>query len=579
MFLPLTQKEALALGWERLDVILVTGDAYIDSPYIGVAVIGKVLADAGFRVGIIAQPDVSCDCDISRFGEPELFWGVTSGCMDSMIANYTATKKRRKSDDLTAGGINNRRPDRAVITYTNLIRRYCRTKKPIVLGGIEASLRRISHYDYWSNRVRRSILFDAKADILVYGMGERAVVELAEHLKAKQPVTGLRGTCHIAKQAPEGWIKLPSHAEAAADKDIFTKMFNIFYANTDPVTAKGLCQLQDTRYLIVNPPQPPLNTAELDHVHELDFERGAHPVYVDKGPIRALDTIRFSLSTHRGCYGECNFCSITAHQGRIVTSRSEASILSEVEKIVAHPGFSGIIADAGGPTANMYGFECARKLKQGACAGKRCLTPEPCRHLPVSHLAQIRLLGKIAGISGVKKVFVASGIRHDLVMTDKKHGRRYLETICKNHVSGQLKTAPEHTDPFILELLGKPGAGAFKQFASLYETINRHSGKNQYLTCYFIAAHPGCDMSHMKALKRFVSSVLRFTPEQVQIFTPSPLTISTLMYYTQKTEDGRPVFVEKDMHKKEAQKMVITGRRKKQKKPPVRCRRAHKIDS
>jgi len=562
MFLPTTQKEALALGWKRLDVILVTGDAYIDSPYIGVAMIGKVLVNNGFRVGIIGQPDISCGRDITRLGDPELFWGVTAGCMDSMVANYTAAKKRRKSDDLTPGGRNTKRPDRAVIVYTNLIRQYSKTKKPVVLGGIEASLRRISHYDFWTNRVRRSVLFDAKADILVYGMGEKAIVEIANRMKAGRPVTGIRGTCHAAKKIPEGYIPLPSHQTVAADKEAFAAMFKTFYANTDPIRAKGLYQLQDTRYLLVHPPQPPLSSEELDHVHGLDYERNAHPSYAGKGDIRALDTIRFSLTTHRGCYGECSFCAITAHQGRLVTSRSEASILEEAEKIAALFGFKGIITDIGGPTANMYGFECDKKQKKGACGHRHCLTPEPCRHLPVNHLPQIRLLKKIEQINGVKKVFVSSGIRHDLVLADKKYGRFYLETICRNHVSGQLKTAPEHIDPYVLELMGKPQIDAFEKFVSLFKNINREIDKKQYLTCYFIAAHPGCTMEHMKDLKRFASRVLGFTPEQVQIFTPAPSTVSTLMYHTGKTLDGRTVFVEKDVKKKEAQKFAVTGRGK-----------------
>jgi len=543
------------LGWKSLDVILVTGDTYVDSPYIGVAVIGKVLLDAGYRVGIIAQPDIAGDRDIRRLGEPALFWGVTSGCMDSVISNYTATGKKRRQDDLTGGGVNNRRPDLAVIAYSNLVRRYFKKTRPIVLGGMEASLRRISHYHYPSDSIRRSILFDAKADILVYGMGERTILELAKRIQDKQPITDVRGICYIAAEKKEGYIELPPHADAAADPAAFIRMFKGFYGNNDPITANGLCQRQDSRYLIHNPPQLPLTPAELDRVHELGYERDVHPYYASWGPVRALETIRFSLTTHRGCYGECHFCAISVHQGRTVIDRTEASLLREATTLTARPEFKGTIQDVGGPTANMYGIECRRKNKKGACRRKRCLTPKVCDKLTVDHSRQIVLLRKLRKLPGVKKVFIGSGIRHDLVLQDADHGLEYLEEIIRHHISGQLKLAPEHSENEILELMGKPAIEGFIEFKRRFETINRRLKKKQFLTCYFIAAYPGCTLEHMGRLNRFSREVLKFRPRQVQIFTPSPSTPATLMYTTGKSYDaGKPLFVEKNNRRKEKQK-------------------------
>ena len=558
MFIPTTKEELHALGWKSLDVILVTGDTYVDSSYIGVAVIGKVLLDAGYRVGIIAQPNIASDRDIRRLGEPDLFWGITSGCMDSMVSNHTATHKKRRQDDLTGGGKNNRRPDLAVIAYSNLVRRYFKKTRPIVLGGMEASLRRISHYDYVSDSIRRSILFDAKADILVYGMGERTILELAERIRDERPVTDVRGICYIATEKKEGFVELPSHVDAGADPAVFSRMFKIFYGNNDPVTAKGLCQRQDSRYLIHNPPQLPLTPAELDHVHELDYEREVHPYYASWGPVRALETIRFSLTTHRGCYGECHFCAISVHQGRTVIDRTEASLLREATTLTAHPEFKATIQDVGGPTANMYGIECRRKRKKGACRRKHCLTPVVCEKLTVSHSRQVALLKKLRDLPGVKKVFIGSGIRHDLVLHDADHGLEYLEEIIRHHISGQLKLAPEHSENEILNLMGKPAIEGFIEFKDRFEKINKRLKKKQFLTCYFIAAYPGCTLEHMDRLNRFSRKVLKFRPRQVQIFTPSPSTPATLMYYTGKSYDaGKPLFVEKNNRRKEKQKNKV----------------------
>ncbi|MCP4544752.1 MAG: YgiQ family radical SAM protein [Chloroflexi bacterium] len=564
MFLPTTKQELDNLGWTKLDVILVTGDAYVDSPFIGAAIIGKVLVDAGYRVGIIAQPDAHSDKDIARLGEPELFWGVTGGCIDSMVANYTATKKRKKADDLTPGGKNERRPDRAVIVYTNLIRRTFKGTQPIVLGGVEASLRRIAHYDYWSNKIRRSILFDAKADVLVYGMGEKTVLALAQTLKSGDKIENLRGICYISKESKEDYVELPSYERVTSDKQAFIDMFHTFYRNNDPITAKGLCQKQDTRYLVQNPPVPYLNQKELDRVYDIDFERALHPFYAKHGSVKALETIKFSIATHRGCYGECNFCSIAVHQGRTVRWRSQGSILREARQLVEFPDFKGYIQDLSGPTANMYGFECQKKLRRGSCEDKRCIYPQVCSQLEVDHRKQIALLGSLRKVKGIKKVFVASGIRYDMILADKKHGPKYLRNVVGHHVSGQMKIAPEHTEDHVLKRMGKPGRKLLFEFKDWFYRLTRAANKDQFLTYYLIAAHPGCTERDMRQLKRLASRTLQINPRQVQIFTPTPSNYSSLMYYTETDPfTGKKIFVEKDTARKERQKNILVERKRK----------------
>ena len=563
MFLPTTPQELTTLGWDALDVILVTGDAYIDSPFIGVAVMGRVLADAGYRVGVIAQPDIHSADDITRLGTPRLFWGVTGGSIDSMVANYTATKKRRKSDDYTPGGQNTRRPDRAVIVYTNLIKQHCKPVAPIVLGGIEASLRRIAHYDYWSDSVRRSLLFDAKADYLVYGMAERAIVELADALRDGDLARAqqVRGLCYVAAEKPADYVELPAYAAAVADKHAFIEMFHTFYRNTDPRTAKGLCQQQDTRYLVQNPPQPYLTQAELDAVYALPFTRDVHPFYAQQGAVRAQDTIQFALTTHRGCYGECNFCAIAVHEGRTVRWRSEAGILKEARQLTRRPDFKGYLQDVGGPTANMYGFECAKKQEHGVCEHKRCLYPEPCPQLPIDHQHQMALLQKLGQLEGVKKVFVASGIRYDMVLADKAHGRAYLRQIVARHTSGQMKIAPEHTVHHVLRRMGKPGVKPLLAFRDRFYRETEAAGQKQFLTYYLIAAHPGCTLEDMERLRDFATRELKLQPEQVQIFTPTPSTYASVMYYTEMDPfTGERLFVEKDLRGKQRQKDVVVGK-------------------
>ncbi len=564
-FIPTTAQEVHSLGWKHLDVILVTGDTYIDASHIGVAVIGRVLSSAGYRVGIIAQPDTHSDRDIARLGEPTLFWGVTAGCIDSMIANYTASAKRRKSDDLTPGGLNTKRPDRAVIIYSNLIRRFFKQTRPIVVGGIEASLRRISHYDAWSDSVRRSILFDAKADVLIYGMAEQSILELAQRFKRQEDIRSIRGICYISRQFPEAEpdfagpdIELPDHDNVSRDKKLFIRMFKTFYENADPLTAKRLCQRQDTRYLVHNPPQLPLAGDALDRIYELPYARDVHPFYKKQGRVAALDTIRFSLTTHRGCYGECRFCAITVHQGRHVVSRSEASLLREATTFTTHPDFKGIIADVGGATANMYGIECDRKRIRGACPDKGCVFPKPCKHLPVHHGRQIQLLRALRSLPGVRKVFIGSGIRYDLILDDHDAGALYLEEILRHHVSGQLKIAPEHVQDHILELMGKPGPERLEAFIRMFDELRPKSPQKLFLTYYLMAAHPGCILEDMHKLRTFAIRTLRLLPEQVQIFTPSPSTYATLMYYTETNPfSGQKIFVEKNAVNKQKQKAIF----------------------
>lgn len=562
MFLPTTMEEVKKLGWNYLDIILISGDTYIDSSYNGTALIGKWLYKHGFKVGVIAQPDINSDVDIKRLGEPKLYWAVSAGCVDSMVANYTATKKKRRSDDFTPGGENTRRPDRASIAYTNLIKRHFKNSEvPIVLGGIEASLRRITHYDYWSNNLRRPLIFDAKADILSYGMGEKSMLELARAIRDKKDWRNIRGLSYISKEIKEGYLELPSYENCVKDKKEFIKAFETFYHNCDSILSKGLYQKCGDRYLIQNPPSENFSSRELDVIYSMDFERDVHPYYKKMGEVRALDTIKTSVTTHRGCYGECNFCAIAIHQGRTVISRTEDSIVDEVKEITKMKKFKGNIADVGGPTANMYQVECKKKLKFGACQDRRCLYPQKCPALKIDHSKQIDLLKRLKEIDKIKKIFIASGIRYDMILDDKKCGQMYMEEIIKDHVSGQMKIAPEHTEDKVLSLMGKQGKAPLKEFKEKFYQINKKLGKKQFLTYYLIAAHPGCNEKDMLDLKRFASAELRVNPEQVQIFTPTPSTYSTLMYYTEMDPfTGKKLFVEKDNGKKQKQKDILIPR-------------------
>ena len=552
MFIPTTTQEIKTLGWDQPDIILVTGDAYIDSPHIGVAVIGKYLLQHGFKTAIIAQPSTADGQDIMRLGEPKLFWGVTGGCIDSMVANYTSSKKWRKQDDYTPGGVNIR-PDRATITYTNLIRHHGKNRKPVVLGGLEASLRRVAHYDYWDNTIRRSILFDAKADILVYGMAEKIVVELADALKNSGDWRRIKGICYISNTAVPTYTALPSFEVVKAGKQQFFRMFKLFSRNIDNPDA-GFIQQHGDRFLIHNPPPPPFSTEELDGVYSLDFERDAHP-YCKTGEIRALKTIRQSVTTHRGCFGQCSFCAIAVHQGRSVVSRSIESVVDEVQRLSRLSNFNGIIYDVGGPTANMYGAQC---MKCGIpCSDRNCLMPEPCKKLRFGHDRQIALLKKVMTVPGIKKVFISSGIRHDLVMGDQKYGKPYVEQVVKHHVSGQIKLAPEHCDNEVLALMNKPSIKTIMRFKGLFENACGATKKRYFITYYLMAAHPGCTLDHMRHLKDFLKGGLKNLPEQVQIFTPTPSTMSAAMYYCETDPAGHKIFCEKDPSAKDRQKNML----------------------
>lgn len=558
-FLPTTREEMDERGWDYCDVILISGDSYIDSPFIGIAMVGRMLERMGYKVGIIAQPDVNSGEDIMRLGEPRLYWGISGGSVDSMVSNYTAAKKFRNSDDYTPGGINNRRPDRAVSVYCNLIRRYFKNTVPLVLGGIEASLRRVSHYDYWTNKMRKPILFDAKADILVYGMGEIAIEELTRAIECKEDYREIRGICYIAKEPKEEFIQLPSHQECIDTPERYIDLFDHFYDNNDPISADGLCQKVDDRYLIQNPPCDYLNEEEMDANASLPFTREQHPYYEKFGKVKCLETIKFSIMTHQGCWGECNFCAIGVHQGRTIRTRSEANILAEAKEFNKYKDYKGIISDVGGPTANMYGYECNKKLKLGTCAHQRCVDSRHlCGSMEVDHERSINLLRQIREVEGVKKAFVASGIRYDFITADKKHGYSYLKELVKHHISGQMKVAPEHTQQHVLDLMGKPGKQTLIDFKEMYDKLNAEEGKQQFLTYYLIAAHPGCEEKDMHELKRFTTQELQMNPEQAQIFTPTPSTYSAVMYYTEMDPKTRKkIFVEKDMRRKERQKEIV----------------------
>jgi len=562
MFLPTTKEEMNHLGWSQCDVILVSGDAYIDSPFIGVAVVGRMLEKLGYKVGIIGQPDINNEDDIKRLGEPRLYWGVSGGSIDSMVANYTATKKFRNTDDYTPGGKNTKRPDRAVLAYTNLIRRYFKNTVPIVLGGIEASLRRVTHYDYWQNKLKKPILFDSKADIIIYGMGEVALRELTFAIDKSEEYKDIRGICYISKEPIESYHQLPSFDDCLQNKEKYIDLFDLFYDNNDPISANGLCQKVDTRYAIQNPPCDYLNEQEMDEVSALPFTRELHPYHRPEGKVKCLETIKFSIQTHHGCWGECNFCAIGVHQGRTIRTRSEDSIVNEVKEFKEYKDFKGIISDLGGPTANMYGYECDKKLKLGTCDHQRCVDSKHlCSSMKPNHSRVINMNKKIRQMDGVKKAFVSSGIRYDLITEDKAFGYDYLKSLVNHHISGQMKVAPEHTEQHVLDLMGKPGKQTLIDFKKLYDKLNREAGKKQFLTYYLIAAHPGCEEKDMHELKRFTTQELKMNPEQAQVFTPTPGTYSAVMYYTEIDPITRKkIFVEKDTRKKEKQKEIVVSK-------------------
>ncbi|AMW32502.1 uncharacterized radical SAM protein YgiQ [Fervidobacterium changbaicum] len=559
LFLPTTEEEVKAHGFKSLDVILVTGDAYIDHPSFGAALIARLLESRGYKVGIIAQPEGPED--IKRLGKPNLFFGVTSGSVDSMVANYTASRKKRKSDDYTPGGINNKRPDRAVIQYVNWIKQAFKDVK-IVIGGIEASLRRFAHYDWWSDRVRKSILLDSKADILVYGMGERAILEIAQRTASGKDLDNIRGTViwksslNVLESEENGLgnvnlriIKLPSYEEVVNDKRKYAEAYRLMVENTEPFKNVVLVQKHDTRYVIQYPPAWPLTQRELDELYLLPYTRRVHPYYLAKGPVKAIETVRFSITAVRGCFGNCAFCAITNHQSTHVVSRSTESILEEARILTKMPEFRGTIVDVGGPTANMFALSCSVRNTKGQCP-KNCLTPDICKMALSSSSKNdaadefIELLKKVKSIPGVKHVFVGSGIRHDLILASLNAD--YIISSLVDFTSGQLKLAPEHAHPDVLRIMRKPPVGLFLEFKRRFEEAARKKGQKKYVIGYFIVAHPGEGEKENKYLREFIKKNLGYVPQQVQIFTPTPGTLSTTIYYTGlEPFTGDEVYVEK----------------------------------
>lgn len=531
LFLPMSVKEAEKLAIRQFDIILITGDAYVDHPSFGTALIGRALWDAGFSVGIIAQPDWTADGDFTVLGKPRLFFGISSGNVDSMVNNFTPNLKRR-SDDVYSPSGTPKRPDRATIVYTNKVHRLF-PNTPIVIGGIEASLRRFAHYDYWQDRVRQALLADAPANLLVFGMAERAMIEIARRLAAGQPVTSLRdvrGTVYPMELAewrsnrPEGIVELPGFSEVSQDKTEYARAFALHYYEQDPVRGKPVAQPHPKTVVIQNPPALPLTPEELDHIYDLPFSRKAHPSY--KSPVPALEPVQFSVTSHRGCFGACSFCALTHHQGRIIQSRSSASIIREVTRMTEMPGFKGIVQDIGGPTANMYGLSCEQWETYGACRNKHC-TPS-CKTLRTSHRKQCILLENLRQIPGVKRVFIGSGIRYDLALADDAG---YLSMICDHHVSGHLKVAPEHVAKKVTRIMNKPDRAAFDQFREQFEQLQTGKKNRQYLLPYFMSGHPGCTIVDMVELALYIRDNRLYT-EQVQDFTPTPMSVSTCMYYT-----------------------------------------------
>jgi uncharacterized radical SAM protein YgiQ len=542
-FLPISRSDMQQRGWDQLDVILITGDAYVDHPAYGVALIGRMLEASGYRVGVIAQPDWRTVTDFKRLGRPRLFFGITSGNVDSMVANYTANKRPRRKDDYSPGGQAGMRPDRALIVYANRARQAFK-QVPLVIGGIEASMRRLAHYDFWDNRVRRSILFDARADVLVYGMGESQVIEIARRLADGQAVDHLDhipGTAVIRKDPDflRQFVSIPSCEAIAEDMDQFNRAFQLFYREQNPVTARPVVQAHGDRVAVVYPPPMPLAPAELDRIYELDYRRDWHPVYDAVGGVHGLETVRHSLITHRGCSGECNFCSLYFHQGRMVQSRSADSIVGEARRLVRDPAFRGTITDMGGPTANLYGANCSRWAEKGFCSNKRCMAPQPCPSLDPGYDRSLPLYRRIRAIPGVKHAFIGSGFRHDLFGGSRADA--CLEELCRFHVSGQMKVAPEHVSDTVLDAMGKPRFDTYDAFVDQFNRINQLLPSRRYLVNYFISAHPGSTLKD--ALDMALYLIQRgIHPEQVQDFIPLPLTLSGAMYHTEKIPSPASAF-------------------------------------
>ena len=562
-FLPISKEDMHRRGWEQCDFVYIIGDAYVDHPSFGHAIISRVLEDAGYRVGIISQPDWKDPHSIARLGTPRLGFLVMGGNMDSMVNHYSVSKHRRKTDAYTPGGLTGKRPDYAVTVYCNLIRQTYRDI-PIIIGGIEASLRRLAHYDYWSDKLKRSILLDSQADLLIYGMGERAIVEVADGLNSGlsiEDLTFIDGTVIKTKSldAIYDYLMLPSYDQLLKEKRNYAKSFYIQYCNTDPFAAKRLVEPYSPReYIVQNPPQKPLSQEEMDHIYDLPYARSYHPVYEKAGGVPAIEEVRFSLVSNRGCFGGCNFCALTFHQGRIIQTRSHASILEEAQKMTQDPMFKGYIHDVGGPTANFRHPACEKQLNQGACPTKQCLFPQPCKNLLVDHQDYLDLLRKLRHLPGVKKVFIRSGIRFDYLLAD--HDDTFFQEMVRYHISGQLKVAPEHVCDPVLFLMGKPRHSVYKRFLAKYQELNRKFQLKQFVVPYLISSHPGSTLKQAVALAEYLHT-LGYMPEQVQDFYPTPSTISTVMYYTGlDPRTMEPVYVPHSPKEKAMQRALIQYR-------------------
>ena len=561
-FLPITRKEMEDRGISQPDFVYVIGDAYVDHPSFGHAIISRILENHGYSVCIISQPDWKNPKSIDVFGRPRLGFLVSGGNMDSMVNHYSVTHHRRKTDSFTPGGIMGKRPDYATIVYCNLIRQTYKDV-PILIGGIEASLRRLGHYDYWSNTMKRSILLDSQADLLMYGMGEKSIVEIAEALNAGmdvQDITYIDGTVFKTKELDESLptIVLPSFEEIQKNKRTYAESFKLQYGNCDPFTAKRLAERYGKEYVVQNPPQKPLTTEEMDAVYALPYNRAYHPSYEKLGGVPAIEEVKFSLVSNRGCFGACSFCALTFHQGRIVQVRSHENILEEAEKMVKDPDFKGYIHDVGGPTANFRHPACEKQMTKGACGGRQCLYPTPCKNVNADHSDYVALLRKLRKIPGVKKVFVRSGIRFDYLLADKKD--TFIRELVQYHISGQLKVAPEHVSDAVLCRMGKPRNAVYNQFVSKYFALNKQYNMNQFLVPYLMSSHPGSTMKEAVELAEYIRD-MGYNPEQVQDFYPTPSTLSTVMYYTGlDPRTMEKVYVPTDPHEKAMQRALIQYR-------------------
>ena len=562
-FLPICKKDMDERGIQQLDFVYVIGDAYVDHPSFGHAIISRVLEAHGYTVGIISQPDWKDDHSISILGEPRLGFLVAAGNMDSMVNHYTVSKKRRSTDAYTPGGVMGKRPDYATITYCNLIRRNYK-KTPIIIGGIEASLRRLAHYDYWSDSLKRSILLDSGADLLLYGMGERSIVEVADALNSGllvRDITFIDGTVYKTRKKEDIYdaIFLPDYSELKADKKNYAKSFYVQYQNTDPFSGKRLAESYDYKTFVVqNPPSKPLTIEEMDDVYALPYMRTYHPSYEKAGGVPAISEVKFSLVSNRGCFGGCSFCALTFHQGRIIQVRSHESIIEEAKMLTKEPDFKGYIHDVGGPTANFRAPACKKQLKHGACPNKQSLFPKPCDNLIADHRDYRALLKQLRALPGVKKVFIRSGIRFDYLLADKDQS--FLKELCEYHVSGQLKVAPEHISDAVLKYMGKPENSVYRRFVQSYQKMNEKIGRKQFLVPYLMSSHPGSTLKEAVELAEFLRD-FGYMPEQVQDFYPTPSTLSTCMYYTGvDPRTMEPVYTAVNPHEKAMQRALIQYR-------------------